>query len=136
MSAIVFWKKNQRTPKDDKPGVAKPKETQSVPRLNFFKLEFTCPCKGHANPPLNSRKSKHVLAQCGCPARFSVSHHIESDSLWVKWFWRHNQDPYSHNDMVVTCAPKLWMIGWRLAWNPGLVGRPSISSSVCLTSAQ
>jgi hypothetical protein len=62
MSTIVRWNKNQRTPKKAKSGVPKPEETKYVPRLNFFKLEFTCPCKGQANLPLNSRKSTHISA--------------------------------------------------------------------------
>jgi hypothetical protein len=131
IAAIVCWNKNRRTPKD-----AKPEETQSAPRLNFFKLEFTCPCKGHVNPPLNSRKSKHMSAWCGCPACFSVSHHIESDSLQVKGFWRHNHDPYSHDDMVVTRAPKAvddWLkavVESGLSWKAihKLICTPYISS--------
>jgi hypothetical protein len=44
MSAIFRWNKNRCTRKKAKPGVSQPKETKLVPRLNFFKLEFTCPC--------------------------------------------------------------------------------------------
>jgi hypothetical protein len=143
MSAIVRWNQNRVTGplnlKDSKPAdsnPANPKEKQSVPRLNFFKLEFTCPCKGHTNTPLNSCKSKHISARCGCPARFSVSHHIESDSLWVRWFWKHNHDPYSHDDMVVTRPPQAvddWLkarVEEGLSWKAihKLICTPYISS--------
>jgi hypothetical protein len=74
-------------------------------RQNYFKIEFSCPCQGFPNPPLNSRKSQHISAQCGCKAKFSILHHIKSDSIRVTWFWKHNHDPNSHEDMLLGRAP-------------------------------
>ncbi|PLW18658.1 hypothetical protein PCANC_13325 [Puccinia coronata f. sp. avenae] len=99
----------------------------SFGRKNYFKIEFTCPCQGFANPPLNSRKSNHVLAWCGCTARFSILHHIPTDSVRVTWFWKHSHDPNSHDDMVLSCAPIAvddWLkervesgLGWKAIHN-------------------
>ncbi|PLW28759.1 hypothetical protein PCANC_21783 [Puccinia coronata f. sp. avenae] len=78
----------------------------SFGRKNYFKIEFTCPCQGFANPPLNSRKSNHVSDQCGCTA---------------------SHDPNSHDDMVLSRAPIAvddWLkervesgLGWKAIHN-------------------
>ena len=99
MSATVRWNRQRCT------SHLLPKSA-STGRLHHFKLEYHCPCKGFCNPPLNSHKSKHLSACCGCVACFAVYHHIKSDSLRVEWFWQHNHNPYSHEDMVLTRAPK------------------------------
>ncbi|PLW34021.1 hypothetical protein PCANC_18857 [Puccinia coronata f. sp. avenae] len=111
---------------------------QSFGRLNYFKIEFSCPCQGYADPPLNSHKSKHVSAQCGFNARFSIKHHIPSDSLQVTWFWKHSHDPNSHNNMVLAQPPiavDYWLkervksgLSWKAIHN--LIHTPFIRSIV------
>jgi hypothetical protein len=48
-----------------------------------------------------------VSTRCGCAARFSIFHHISSNSLRVEWYWKQNHDPNSHDDMLVTQAPEV-----------------------------
>ncbi|EFP83294.1 uncharacterized protein PGTG_09247 [Puccinia graminis f. sp. tritici CRL 75-36-700-3] len=71
----------------------------------FFKLEYQCPCSGYCKGTPNSRKKNHISARCGCKARFSVSHHIQSNTLRVIWHWQHNHDLNSHQQMIVTRPP-------------------------------
>jgi hypothetical protein len=103
MRATVRWNKHWHFPKLlTKESISKEKSTG---RKHYFKLEFTCPCQGFSNPPLNSRKSQHVSAWCGCTARFSIAHNLESDSLRVTWCWQHTHDPNSREDMILARAP-------------------------------
>jgi hypothetical protein len=129
MSETVRWNQHRRT------NHLLPESTLAG-RLHHFKLKYHCPCKGFCNPPLNPRKSKHVSACCGCLALFAVYHHIESDSLHVEWFWQHNHNLYSHEDMVVTWAPEAvddWLkerVESGLSWKAihKLICTPYISS--------
>jgi hypothetical protein len=103
MRATVRWNEHRPTPN--------PLTEETIIRdssfgcKHYFKIEYTFPCKGFVHPPLNSHKPQHTLAWCGCTSRFSIVHHIETDSLQVTWFWKHNHDPNSREDMIVTRAP-------------------------------
>jgi len=92
--------------------------------LNFhFKLEYLCPCSGTHHPRVNTRKCHMKTIKCDCKARFIIIHHIESNTLRVDWYWDHNHNIYSHEDMLRTRSPKVvdhWLtrqvilgMGWK-----------------------
>ncbi|KAA1136370.1 hypothetical protein PGTUg99_028393 [Puccinia graminis f. sp. tritici] len=71
----------------------------------YFKLEYKCPRTGHLQREINSRKH-HPSRKCGCLAKFTVTHDIASNSLQVVWFWEHNHNPYSYEDMQRCRTPE------------------------------
>ncbi|KAI7939210.1 hypothetical protein MJO28_014789 [Puccinia striiformis f. sp. tritici] len=70
----------------------------------YCKLEYGCPRAGHFERAKDSRKA-HQTIKHNCKSRISISHHIQSNSLRVMLWHRHNHDPNSHKDMMVTRAP-------------------------------
>ncbi|OAV86772.1 hypothetical protein PTTG_29737 [Puccinia triticina 1-1 BBBD Race 1] len=61
--------------------------------------------------------------KCGCKARFTITHHIATDSLQVEWHWKHSHELNTKEDMENTQIPKViddWIItrvdlgiGWK-----------------------
>jgi hypothetical protein len=61
--------------------------------------------------------------KCGFSACFTIKHHAATNLLHVLWFWQHNHDPSSHEDMLVSRLPQVveqWLtekvvsgLGWR-----------------------
>ncbi|KAA1120233.1 hypothetical protein PGT21_037293 [Puccinia graminis f. sp. tritici] len=103
MTATVRWTLQRRTPSSTQ------KSTRSHgsgrhPEA-YFKLEYQCPCSGFCKGTPNSRKKNHVSARCGCKARFSITHHIQSNTLRVTWHWQHNHNLNSHHQMLITRPP-------------------------------
>jgi len=72
---------------------------------NQFKLKYTCPNQGFPALTPNTCKKHHTLACCGCKAHFSIFFHNPSASIRVKWHWKHNHNPNSHQEMLNTRAP-------------------------------
>ncbi|WAR52168.1 hypothetical protein PtB15_1B607 [Puccinia triticina] len=134
MEGTVRW-----TTQKQKPNKHLPQSSSAVkagpgrPTTNHFKLEFKCPRAGHAIRPVNSRKT-HDSQKIGCTARFTISHHITTNTLRVFWLWEHNHDPFSKEEMLICRAPKAvekWLndrvvdgLGWdsidRLLYVPDL----------------
>jgi hypothetical protein len=63
-------------------------------------------------------------------------HHIETNAIRVKWYWQHNHDPNSLEDMTLARAPVAvddWLkervesgLGWRAIHN--LIRNPFVGS--------
>ncbi|OAV92852.1 hypothetical protein PTTG_27505 [Puccinia triticina 1-1 BBBD Race 1] len=87
-----------------------------------FKIFYTCPCGGHHEAPLNSRKEASDR-KCGCKARFEISHHLATNTMRVKWHWKHSHKLNTLKDMQATRLPvsvHQWVvdrfnlgIGWK-----------------------
>ncbi|KAA1079792.1 hypothetical protein PGT21_024402 [Puccinia graminis f. sp. tritici] len=106
MQATILWtgsKKARNDPGVLAPGKSKPTGQQTE---NLFKLEYRCPRSGTYEPAPNSRK-KVGSRKCGCLARFTITHHWQTNSLRVVWHWDHNHDPYSLEDMDKSRMPKV-----------------------------
>ncbi|OAV84925.1 hypothetical protein PTTG_30944, partial [Puccinia triticina 1-1 BBBD Race 1] len=92
------------------------------PATFFFKLYYECPRSGFHKAPINSRKAPSGR-KCGCKARFTVTHHIATNSLRVDWFWKHSHELNTKEDMENTRIPKVvhdWIVarvdsglGWK-----------------------
>ncbi|KNZ48545.1 hypothetical protein VP01_5594g1, partial [Puccinia sorghi] len=74
---------------------------ENLPKL---KSQTSPPGSGHLSRKVSSRK-KHVSRKCGCSAKFTITHHIQSDSLRVVWLWDHNQQFNSLEDMQSSRLP-------------------------------
>ncbi|KAI7938130.1 hypothetical protein MJO28_015050, partial [Puccinia striiformis f. sp. tritici] len=117
------------------------------PAAVSFKLEFKCPCAGFSKREIGSRKT-HTLMKRGCPARFTISHHLLTNTLRVFWLWEHNHDPFSPEEMVTCRTPKAvekWLndrvvsgLSWnsieRLLQSPDLFG-DQLDSSIAIPEA-
>ncbi|KAA1065924.1 hypothetical protein PGT21_015690 [Puccinia graminis f. sp. tritici] len=121
MQATVMWLRQNKFDNSDLVSSSTSSKT-GRPLEYVFKLDYICPWRGHHVPPVNSCKQK-PSQKCGCPAQFSIQHHIKSNSLRVSWSWDHNHDPYSKEDMQICQSPKVvnnWLVerivsglGWK-----------------------
>ncbi|KAH9450232.1 hypothetical protein Pst134EA_026940 [Puccinia striiformis f. sp. tritici] len=102
MSATVRWNKTRTT--ETQVEKLLPREGRGKRPSVYFKLEYVCPRAGHFERAKGSRKT-HWTIKHDCKSRFSISHHIQTNSLRVMLWHRHNHDPNSHEDMLVTRAP-------------------------------
>ncbi|POW06728.1 hypothetical protein PSTT_08779, partial [Puccinia striiformis] len=102
MSATVRWNKTRTT--ETQVEKLLPREGRGKRPSVYFKLEYVCPRAGHFERAKGSRKT-HRTIKHDCKSRFSISHHIQTNSLRVMLWHRHNHDPNSHEDMLVTRAP-------------------------------
>ncbi|EFP79735.2 uncharacterized protein PGTG_06056 [Puccinia graminis f. sp. tritici CRL 75-36-700-3] len=122
MQATVLWI-HQKTTRNDLDTVT-PDQPKPIGQRteHLFKIEYRCPCYGHHEPTPNSQK-KVKSRKIGCTARFTVSHHVLTKSLRVVWWWDHNHNPYSHEDMAMQRRPHVvnqWLnkqvvagLGWH-----------------------
>ncbi|KAI9625115.1 hypothetical protein H4Q26_016504 [Puccinia striiformis f. sp. tritici PST-130] len=101
MSATVRWKKTRTTETE---------ATRLLPRKGcgkrpsvYFKLEYVCSVQDTSSVPKILRKT-HPTIKHNCKSRFSIAHHIQTNSLRVVLWHRHNHSPNSHKDMLVTRA--------------------------------
>ncbi|OAV85677.1 hypothetical protein PTTG_30348 [Puccinia triticina 1-1 BBBD Race 1] len=69
-----------------------------------FKIFYACPCSGHHKAPLNSRKEASDR-KCGCKAKFEISHHRPTNTMRVKWHWKHSHELNTLEDMQATRLP-------------------------------
>ncbi|KAA1075464.1 hypothetical protein PGTUg99_010595 [Puccinia graminis f. sp. tritici] len=121
MLATTRWNFQRGTPPSEK-DLAQTKGRGRRPEA-FFKLEYRCSSGGQSKRVSNSRKKNHTSARCGCKARFSISHHIQTNSLRVAWHWQHNHELTSHQQMLITRPPLVvdnWVkdrvdagLGWK-----------------------
>ncbi|KAA1135352.1 hypothetical protein PGTUg99_016204 [Puccinia graminis f. sp. tritici] len=122
MQATIRWIHTKT--KKNLPGTIAANQSQPSGQRteHWFKREFRCPSSGQHIQPPNSRK-KAPSQKIDCPARFSISHHIKTNSLRVVWWWDHNHDPYSHEDMALKRRPYVvdqWLndrVVAGLGWN-------------------
>ncbi|KAA1095662.1 hypothetical protein PGTUg99_017037 [Puccinia graminis f. sp. tritici] len=105
MQATVYWSSSRshrhtplQTPPSGKTG---------RPAEHHFRLEYKCPRGGIHEATPNSRKKKTLSRKCGCKSRFSIFHHIRTDTLRVEWDWRHNHNPYSVDEVQQNRCPEM-----------------------------
>jgi len=119
MQSTVYWAAHRTK---HNPPLNSNRKAGGRPTEVRFKLDYQCPCAGLLTPVPDTRKKHFVSRRCGCEARFSVSLHIETNTLRVTWFWRHNHDPHSLEAMEPTRIPRIvakWLqermnngVGW------------------------
>jgi hypothetical protein len=105
MQATVYWSA-QRTHRK-KVGSVPPTGKTGRPTENSFRWDFKCPRSGIHEAVPNSRKKHTLSRKCDFKSRFSIFHHIQTNSLRVEWQWKHNHDPFSPDEVQQNRIPKM-----------------------------
>ncbi|OAV86536.1 hypothetical protein PTTG_29849 [Puccinia triticina 1-1 BBBD Race 1] len=121
MQATVMWSR-QRSPKKK---IVNPIRTgkRGRPADHFFWIDLICPRSGIHKAVPNSRKQHTLSRKCGCKSKFSIFHHIKTNTLRVEWSWIHNHNPFSEDEMKINHLPKMvedWLterVVAGLSWN-------------------
>ncbi|KAA1129280.1 hypothetical protein PGTUg99_022975 [Puccinia graminis f. sp. tritici] len=105
MQATVYWSSSRS--RRHTPHQTPPSGKTGRPAEHHFRLEYKCPRSGIHEATPNSRKKKTLSRKCGCKSRFTIFHHIWTDTLRVEWDWRHNHNPYSAEEVQQNRCPKM-----------------------------